>query len=552
MSNNRLYKTQNYELKLELNHYIPNSFTVFIDGTKYKILFESGNGPDELQYYMLNEYFKNNTKHIVRFSSGNYGGGMHGLFCLHVLPEFSALRADLTRSVPEVPKVSVGLFNPTYIYIRYASYSDTNSPNFGLGRFDYLRFLRVIEFDTLMYCGVEYLIPKLWNSFVSSLRQIGYFDIFDFNHINTVVLTVFLRMFIDKDDLRFVRNENQTRILFYSFIKQFLSKNYWFLIVGQSFKPISGRPSRELITIFSDKRGPPIVSFLDENCVGVITPDNKYALVSLSTLDLIFLKSCNYDDSQNFHLPPTELYLTILRSVFPPPPINDDDDDDDDDVPPLRRRPACIDMSSVPSGRRYLSLPEQSVYVLFKRRKCIDAFIQPRPKKTYEHFCPYYIILMNTFEIRSLSQLTAQFTEFQYMYYSTLIYELIDCKFEQIYDDQSSIEQIREFLCNSRFGIVIRHLMSVVDRISEQLQQTDAVESDDRSSKQLRQMCKFAKISKSPEFDIESIQKNHFICDFKRVFVFIVNKYSARHDLGPEIDEILIFLDSFVKFLTPS
>jgi hypothetical protein len=125
-----------------------------------------------------------------------------------------------------------------------------------------------------------------------------------------------------------------------------------------------------------------------------------------------------------------------------------------------------------------------------------------------------------------LYQLNNLFMNFSVVSVHSLIEGLLKCGLLPIFDGTATREQIHAFLFEYDFGCVLQVLRQEFEGFQERLR---------RSMKN--------------DHQLESIRENRFIMDFKRIFEFILEKLRERHDLEPEIVEILHFLDRLVKFL---
>ena len=484
------------------------NLTVVIDGQLYLVVHETATSVYDLSTGTICEFFQNGYPYQVRFSL-NYGyESIRGFICFNNIPQSSPFSRCFSQQRPQMD-FTVHLFEKNYIDIRFAKQSDRHAPCFALGCFKYHDLIE--QFRRMVNFSREYRIPVLWKIFVYSLRKIGYFDIFDINHFQSIVLLGFLRMFSCENDYN-VRNR------FLSFIQQLLLNNCWFMIIGDKYRAIRGRPSRRLIELFSDSRCSPIVNFVDYefDCVGVITPEFRCALVSLSTTEVVESGSLCYENETNKHRDYPDSIGQISDALFPCA----DDDFDDDNLPLLRRRPAMVYMSDVPKGVLRIC-GGSSILFVFKMENNINVFIQ-RPDGTFECLCPYFFIMLNMFAVDDrLNQLKNQFTNVSSIGPHVLVEALVcDCGFESIFDGSATTEQIREFLFESDFGVVLQLLIRDFDSFQERLLEN----------------C--------------SIQENPFVCDLKRVFEFILGQFGKRKDLGQEIGQILSSLDRLVKFLT--
>lgn len=548
--------TNSSKLIYESNHTTPTHghLTVLINGESYVVFHETTGLEHRISIRMISDFFQNGCACLVRFSSSFHDHKI-GIILFNDIPQISRSHEFFSQPNPQM-NFSVCLFDEKSIDIRVAKRTDNDAPNFALGCFKYLDLIK--QFSQTVNSSQEYRIQVLWEMFFHSLRKIGYFDIFDINHFQSIVLLGFLKMFNCVNESYVLRN------LFCSFVWRFLSNNCWFMIIGDKYRPIRGRPSRELIKLFSGQSGSPlIVNFLDHefDCIGVITPNQRCALVSLLTTEVVEIGLLSYHDEMNNVEELPDCFGRISNELFPPP----SDDDIDADFPVLlRRRPAGVDMSSIPHGV-LRACHGHFVLFVFKFGNSIKIFIK-RPDGTFECFCPYFFFSLNMFGVDNiLFQLTNQFTDFSYIEPNKLVEALVlDCGFEPIFDGSATLEQFSEFLFESDFGFILRQLMCDFERFPERLHE-DCSNEDDKdykhkttgllssslfARKDVEEREKQKRIESKYRSHIESLQENQFVCDLKRVFEFIFRQFGKREDLGQEIRQILEFLDRLVKFLT--
>ena len=504
------------------NHTTPpyGHLTVVIDGISYQVIHETANMEYYLSIGMITDFFKEGIQSLVRFSSSH----IHkiGFICFNNILPFSRSYELFSQLPNPQMNFSVYLFTESLITIQFAKQTNKDAPNFALGHFNVRSFIQQLRI--MMDSLREYRIHVLWKMFVHALHRNGYFDIFDYNDFQSIVLVGFLRLFT------FVNSPHVLRNLFCLFVQRLLSNNCWFMIFGDKYRPIRGRPSRALIELFWNGRCPPIVNFVGLDCVGVITNRLECALVSLSTTNVCILGSINDDDSRGQQ---PSCFSKILLDLFP---CDDCDDFDDGDSCLLRRQPTGLDTKCIkPTFSKF----GKGHLVVFKLGNYMKMFIV-YGDGTFKNFSPYLFILMNMWSVDdSLSQLTNQFEEFPCIHKGWLINALLECEFEQIFDETitATMEQIKAFLLNSSFGVVLQLLMMNFEGFEEQLRRRyHHQDSPDETF----------------ETHIASIQENRFLMDFRCVFEFILNKLGGSEHLEPEIKRILQFLDQLVKFLTRS
>lgn len=477
---------------------------VVIDG----IIYYMHSNTDENHFRVLlaniRKIFTNGVPCVVKLMTDS-GHEISCFICFHDIPEFIP---PCHVSFPNFPLMnfSVCVFKEELIDIRFATSKSTTSGTFALGCFNVQLFIQEFRKASMLECR----IPMLWKMLVDALRKIGYFDIYDYQDFQTTVFVLFQRMFFSRENYRFSRE------MFYSFVQRLLANNSWFLIVGESILQV--RISPALIDLFSDRRYPPIVNFIDPNlCVVGITNQVGigsnfqfvFRLFSLSTRQVREVGSLNQLDEP---FEAIQQFDHILSRLFPPF-CDDNDSDDLNNCFSLRRTPARPNTSCIGEGiKRIGSL----MLVVFKIGTTPYVFIE-RADGTFEPFNIYFFILSKMFAIDDeFKQLEYLFTNFSFVYVHHLIKGLLECGFQPIFDGTATIEQIRAFLLDSDFGQVLQ---------------------------ELRQEFAFPRRP-------DSIRENRFIMDFNVIFRFLLENMRNRDDLTPEIIEILCFLELMVEFLT--
>ena len=491
-------------------------------GRQYYVYIETNYGISRVLIKNISDLFRNGVPYHVILMT-NSGDQIHCLICFHDIPAIPAIPVIplyCGQNPPYFPPMtfSVCVIGGKLIDIRFAKKSSDVSPKFALGCFNVRLFIQEFRKASMLECR----IPILWKMLVDSLRKIGYFDIYDYNHFQTTVFLLFQRMFSSRE-----YDQNLTRRLFYSFVQRLLAKNSWFLIVGEFIQHI--HPSLALIDLFSDH--PPNVNFIDHNS-GVVGLTNQvgvgidfrfvFNIVSLSTTLVCEVGSSNQLESC-FECSPQS--AAILSCLFPSCE-NNDSDDVDDSCPLLRRRPARSNTSCIEEGVSTIGCRR---LLVFKIENMLYVFIQ-HADGIFEPFNIYFFILSKMFaDGDELYQLNNLFTNFSFVSVHHLIEGLLKCGFQSIIDGTATSEQIRTFLFESDFGCVLQVLRQEFEGFQERLR---------FSMKNVEQL--------------KSIRENRFIMDFKRIFEFILEQLRERHDLEPEIVEILHFLGQLVKFLTVS
>lgn len=501
---------------------------VTIFGILYRVVLDEISSRSQILINDIHKHFKTGFPSVVKLT--NFQGDE--MLCLICFYEIQPILPSNEFWRPRFPPISflVCVFEKKYLDVRFALKSDENSPNFALGCFDVNSFIR--EFRRAS--SHEHSIPVLWKMLVDALRNIGYFDIYDYNDFQTTVFLLFQRMFF------FPEHSPNLRELFYSFVQRILAKNAWFLIVDQSIQPIR-RPSCELIELFSDCENPPIVHFInhDSNIVGLTKKYGVGILTSTYYCRLYALFTVSTNKLEIFHEPDYCLGVSqesnfILEGLFP---------EHDPDCPPLRRK-CYVDTSAILQGFSSIG-PLQ--LVLFKTENSIDVFGE-RPDGTFERFSIPLFILSEIFTVgNKFSQLTKYFAS--RISVEDLVEGLIHCGFNLIFDGSATIQQICDFLLKSNFGYVIQKLNCEFNGFPKRLCAECLLQYPEEVKKQEVE-------TPTPDEDffkahIDSICENDFIVEVNKIFVFLLEKLGNRDDLTPEIQEIVLFLEQLVEFLKP-
>ena len=241
-----------------------NHLTVVIEGKSYNVLYETENSEGHFSIEMIYEFIKKGCPLQVEFSFRYSERPMKGFIHFNddILQNLPFSR-NFYQQIQQPLNFTVNIFDVEWVDIRFAKQSDMRSCLIAsLGFFKYhnfiQRFIRMVNFLP------EYRIIVLWEMFIYSLSKIGYFDIFDINHFQSIVLMTFFNIFkIFKHTL----NNMVLKNLFLSFIQQLLSNNCWFIIVGDKYRPIRGRPSSSLIDFFSCLDLPPFANMVYDELI---------------------------------------------------------------------------------------------------------------------------------------------------------------------------------------------------------------------------------------------------------------------------------------------
>jgi hypothetical protein len=502
-----------------------SDLSVVIGDRVYKVLDKIHGFP--ISMGQISYHFIVGCPSIVKVCSNNVI--QIGLICFDEISTTSFLNQPFPLPDP-IMKFRFCLFEPKYMCVQTFKSTDKDSPNVSLGCFKYRHFIEKFR-KMLLDSSRQLQIQDLWRMFVYSLQEIGYFDIFDINHFQSIVLQIFLRMFNEPN----IISTDVPIYLFLSFIERLLSNNCWFMIVGGKYRQMMRRPSHEFIRLFLDPRYLPTVNFVSDDVVGIITPQRRCALISISTTSVIEIgtlyESLCFDDELLYRI------NSILDPLFGPK--IDPDDIEQDDMRELRRQqqPERVDISCVPLG--VLTVCERHfILFVFKMQNNIQFFIQ-RPDGTFEYFCPYFFLMLHLFSVDdTINQLRNQFQDFSSIGPDMLVEALIreDCGFESIFDGSATPEQVNMFFLGSVFGVILRQIICDFEGFPERLREHCSSEDKNRhGSGQLS----------------SSLQQNQYVSHLRMIFETILGRLQGRDDLGQEIREILSSLDQIVKFLTP-
>ena len=454
-------------------------FSIEHRGERYQLVFQTMSSEHYIKIGMIPEFFKSGIPICVILRSLSGVNEIKCFICFHDISQIQSFMTD----VPTI-EFSLCIFEKDLIDIRFAMKSEIHSPSFALGCFNVMSFIQ--QFRRIS--SNERRIPVLWKMLVHSLREIGYFDFFDYNHFMSIVFNLFQRMF----------RLNESKELFFSFIQRLLMKNSWFMVCGEFIHPI--RPSRSLIRLFSDRQNPPFVNFIDHNLglVGLSYLSGvggdfqvSFAVVSIKTTEVIDVGSHD-----------TKWYPDIGESRG-------------DNIyglsGPLMRTPAysnpeCIQEGILPFGNHHL--------FVFNSGHSINIFIR-RPNGTFEHFNIWFFVLLHALNTdESLHEATIQFTHFPYIGSSNLREGLEQCGVCEILEGTASVEEIYHFFYDSDFGVVLQSLWKNFQEFREQL----------------------------------NAHYSRFIDEFVSFFMDVIEQLRGRRDLTPKIIEILQFLDELFDF----
>jgi len=506
------------------------SFSIEHRGERYQLVFQTMSSEHYIKIGMIPEFFQSGIPICVILRSLS---GVNEIKCFICFHDISQIQPNMTY-VPTI-EFSLCIFEKDLIDIRFAMKSEIHSPNFALGCFNVMSFIQ--QFRRIS--SNERRIPVLWKMLVHSLREIGYFDFFDYNHFMSIVFNLFQRMFRLNGKILYV-SFDESKELFFSFIQRLLMKKSWFMICQEFIHLI--RPSRSLIRLFSDRQNPPVVNFIDHNLglVGLSYLSGvggdfqvSFAVVSIKTTEVIDVGSHD-----------TKWYPDIGES-------RGDNIDDDDFNGPLTRTPAyskpeCIQQGIIPFGH------DDQYLIVFITGFSINIFIR-RPNGTFEHFNIWFFVLFHALDIDiSLDEATIQFTEFRYIGSSNLREGLEQCGVRAIIEGTASVEEINHFFYQSDIGVVLQSLWKNFQGFQERLSAHYSMKyqdeyQDEKNPEQKQELIEYRYIIR-----IQLIRSNRFIKKLVCFLTPVLEQLQERRDLTPEIIEILQFLKELFAFFTPA
>lgn len=508
-----------------------NNFSTEHQGETYRLIFQTMSSEYYINIGMIPEYFQSGIPICVILRPLSGENEIKCFICFH---DISQIQPRMTY-VPTI-EFSLCIFNEDLFDIRFAMKSDIHSPNFALGCFNVRSFIQQLR----RVSSNEWRIQVLWRMFVHSLREIGYFDFFDYNHFMSIVFNLFQRMFSLNGKILNV-SFYILKEWFFSFIQRLLMKNSWFMICGEFIHPI--HPSRFLIRLFSNpqNQNPPVVNFINHN-LGLVglsylsgVGDNfqvSFAVVSSKT-KIIEIEIESHDD--------TTWYPDIVKNR------GDNIDDDDDFSGPLKRtraysKPECIQQGIILFGH------DDQYLIVFSTGFSINIFIR-RPNGTFEHFNIWFFVLFHALDIDiSLHEATIQFTEFRYIGSSNLREGLEQCGVRAILEGTASVEEIYDFFYVSDFGVVLKVLRQKLPDFQKRLYEHYSMKyQDEKDPEQKEELIKYRCITR-----IQLITSNRFVKELVCFLTPVLEQLQERRDLTPEIIEILQFLKKLFAFFTPA
>ena len=506
-----------------------NRLIIVIDGKKYTVVRQTLISTQNITIGMIPNLFKSGVPVCVELRSESWNKKMC-LICFHQIPEIPRpLHFYESSRIPQL-NFSVCVFKEDLISMFPAKNRDDCSQSIALGYFNVMSFIQ--EFRQIS--STEFRIQILWKMFVHSLCKIGYFDFFDYNHFMSIVFKLFQRMFSFNEKRLQVR-PGVLKELFFSFIQRLLMKNSWFLICGELIRTVR---SSTLIDLFSKGKYPPNLHFIDKerNLVGMSILSQKENEFTIEFL-LVLLQN------------PDAIYIGSEINAGCPdwrPDISEPCDEDDincDDGPLVRsfsyNEPRCIKQGIILFGNQTL--------ILFKLGSSITVI--QRKNGTFEYFNIYLLVLRHALDVNDiLYEWTIQFTCFPYVGSTHLREGMTKCGVFPIIEGTATVEQIREVLFDSDFGVVLQELHQKLEGFRERLREHYSIEVKEQSPAPASTQ---EWIEDQFDSRLESIRNNRFIKDFLRFFTPVLEQLQERRDLTPEIIEILQFLKELFAFFTP-
>ena len=488
------------------NHKTPESgqLTVQIDGNTFYVVRRINyfSSISELSIASIIAILKNGQFYCVRF--GSIQKQISGFICFHdILEELMPLE----RHYSPIKQInfSISWFNPEFFCVCFATPQETKTPNFGIGCLKSKVILEMFRKMNEFVCD----IPKLWVMFIQFLHSIGYFNIFNYNDFRSFSFVLFQNLFqVEK------YNNKKYRQLFYSFIECLLINNCQFLIHGQSIQHVRGRISKDLIKLFSEDN-PPIVNFIDEEGkrVGITfinSPIHKSNCVAVSLLTTEVHQVGPLYGFEPINFPIQNKIMDELDKY---------DDDDDDEPQPLKRSSANKkDTSLVKNGRFVLHGFD---FVIFKTTisgyEVIQCFIKCGDG-TFELFpCDFLTFLFMFNPDKRFFQLVEHFNGSIY----GLVYVLIQCGLDKIFNRTATPDELHHFLIESQFGVLLQILRCEYET------HKSAICAGSR----------------------DSIREIKYFKSFTRVLQMICNllREKKNSELSPEIYELLEFMEVLIQ-----
>ena len=506
-----------------------------IDDELYRVVYDTFISKKSITIQMIRCSFESNVPVLVELRSTESRKEKFCLICFHQIPKVP--RSFYSQSFPIPPMIfSVCVFEEKLIRMFPAKNSDNYSQSIALGNFNVKSFIR--EFRRISLTEWRFLF--LWRMIIHSLCEIGYFDFFDYDHFMSIVFKLFQRMFYLNEKTRFYFHV--LKEFFALFVQRLLMKNSWFLICGELIQTVR---SSTLIKLFSNGKYSPNLHFIDNerHLAGiskVSQKENEYEmkmwLVSLQKQDPICIGSEIHQGCDDWN-----------RGIGEEAPNHDHDDEDniDCDHGLPERTMSYNDLESIKQGVLQIG---NKIFVIFKLGSSINVFIQ-RQNGTFEHFNIYLFVILHALnDDEILHELTIQYTHFPYVGSTNLMNEMIKCNVISIINGTATVEQICEFF-KSDIGFVIRLIHGKLERFPECLREyySGKLKELDQSPKQPQDW-----IGDQLNSRLESIKRNRFIKDFMCFLTPVLDQLQERHDLTPEIIEILQFLKELFAFFTPT
>jgi len=400
-------------------------------------------------------------------------------------------------------------FHPDFFWVCLGTPYDNTTSNFGIGCLKVEAVLDMFK-KRIQSKLLNINIYQLWFEFVHFLNRIGYFNIFDYNDFRSFSFHFFLKMFPFGNHVRI----NKRLSIFYSFVEHLMMRNRCFIIHGQNIRPVRGRLSPQIIELFSQQLNPVVNFYHNESeCVGItLLKDPVHTstchLVSLKTMEVIVIGPF-FDHLQV----EKDNIIKHITETYP------DDDDKNEEVVPLQRTSACgNDVSFIQN--RFFTIGKYNI-IAFKTRilDCqISSYFLQKRDGTFEAFPSFFLTLLYIFcPDNRFFQLDDHFDG----NIDRIVKCILQCGFAPIFDGTATPDELRHFLMESNFGIILQIMRSEYETHKSTL-------------------CARSR---------DSIRETTHFKNFKRVLQMILRllREKEKSELSPEIHELLQFMDFLIQ-----
>lgn len=505
-----------FQLVLKTNHTTPQNgpLIITIDGEeeKYEVVLDASCFPYtyKLTPVLIQELFDNGKLYSILCREqlrcnikSSQLKQLLGFICFDNIPKQLGPIGPIQFSILHFP--------PEFFCIRLGTPYDNTTSNFGIG---YLKVEAVIDmFKKIIQSEFRNgNIQQLWFEFVHFLVRIGYFNIFDYNDFRSFSFLFFLKMFPLGNHIRINKRLN----MFYSFVEHLMIWNRCFIIFGQNIRPVRGILSRQIIELFSQQLNP-VVNFYhaESKCVGITVLKDP---VHTSTCHLFFLTRMEVIDIGSFfdlknHLQDKKDYIIKHITKYNP------DDDEMEEVVLLQRTAACgNDISFIQN--RIIEIGGYNI-IAFNTRildSKISSYFLEKKNGTIEAFPSFFLTLLHIFcPDKRYLQLGDHFDGS----IDQIVKGILQCGFAPIFDGTATPDELRHFLMESNFGIILRIMRSEYETHKSTL-------------------CAGS---------LKSIRETTHFKNFKRVLEMISRLLRERKnsELSPEIHELLQFMDVMIQ-----